>query len=551
MLFFRRRQEAAVAPKTEQSSTLLPAIGANRLCWLSKAFLPIAFAAITALFYADAYNSGFGFDALEYLLIGRSLLHRYPLYAFIPSKSWAIYAVVAAAFRLGLPPTHAAVSALVCAVFATVLISTFLVARRLYGAATALLAAALVVACSFFMEANFLETEPFVLLLGLWAFSVVVGRGGASREQRRHPTRAFLLAGILIGAAFAFKSTAGFFAVAFGVWRVLRSKDFRREVPLIAAFAGGLAIAIIPPALYFVFTGRGPAYVFWTVQFPLFIYPRNTTYLAKMFTKLLWFWALLAFAAVVASRPRIWRSVRNDSTMQLASLLGLFSLAALVKTQSPHYLYPGAGFLCLWLARILQLWWSNLQRRRVWASAIAATCAGALAASIYLYSYRPIVGPNINFAPHVLSRFTGWQSYGAEGQLQLAVQGRVAPGLRVLALNSGSLLYFLADRYPNVPFVNTAEQTTWWIDGHKNELVQALGDPNLALVEFDARTWDPNDSSPDARQKWDPVLRLLEHSIARGFCRVTPEAAPGVVLWVRKGSSECAGGLPEVNVGLE
>ncbi|WP_332369467.1 hypothetical protein [Spirosoma telluris] len=43
------------------------------------------------IFFLFAYNSGYGYDAYEYLIIARTLNEGYNLYDFIPSKSYLLY----------------------------------------------------------------------------------------------------------------------------------------------------------------------------------------------------------------------------------------------------------------------------------------------------------------------------------------------------------------------------------------------------------------------------------------------------------------------------
>ncbi|WP_232325933.1 hypothetical protein [Spirosoma montaniterrae] len=44
-----------------------------------------------AIFFLFSYNSGYGYDAYEYLIIARTLDQGYQLYDFIPSKSYLLY----------------------------------------------------------------------------------------------------------------------------------------------------------------------------------------------------------------------------------------------------------------------------------------------------------------------------------------------------------------------------------------------------------------------------------------------------------------------------
>src|SRR6267378_667276 len=71
-----------------------------------------------ALFFVFTYNSGYGYDALEYLVIGRALAHGQRFYSLIPSKSPGIYYLVAAILTFKVPANHYTVSALITLLFA-------------------------------------------------------------------------------------------------------------------------------------------------------------------------------------------------------------------------------------------------------------------------------------------------------------------------------------------------------------------------------------------------------------------------------------------------
>src|SRR5205814_7835481 len=71
------------------------------------------------------YNSGYGYDALEYLVIGRSVKDGYSFYAFVPSKSWALYYLVAGYLWLPQASTHLGISLLITAILLLVCLVTY------------------------------------------------------------------------------------------------------------------------------------------------------------------------------------------------------------------------------------------------------------------------------------------------------------------------------------------------------------------------------------------------------------------------------------------
>jgi len=68
---------------------------------LAQPFLFFGLLFVVALFYVFTYNSGYGYDALEYLVIGRSIAHGRPFYSLIPSKSPGIYYLISTLFFFG------------------------------------------------------------------------------------------------------------------------------------------------------------------------------------------------------------------------------------------------------------------------------------------------------------------------------------------------------------------------------------------------------------------------------------------------------------------
>ncbi len=116
---------------------------------------------ITLIFGLFAYNSDFGYDALEYLVIGRSMNDGYEMYDFIPSKSWLWYVFVQRSINLlGGDFTHLQVTLLITLLFSSIGISSFYVINKITkNLKTAFVATLLTLICCFFMEMNFLEPE--------------------------------------------------------------------------------------------------------------------------------------------------------------------------------------------------------------------------------------------------------------------------------------------------------------------------------------------------------------------------------------------------------
>src|ERR1051325_3309177 len=162
---------------------------------------------LTGLFYVFTYNSGYGYDSLEYLVIGRAISNGIPFFSLIPSKSPGIYYLIAGLFSLGMPQTHAAISAVIAVVFAATLIVSWLVLRNFFSYRVVIVATALIALCAIFMEMNFLEPESVVVIFGLAAYACFL------RSLKDKKLATAVLAGILLAAGLQFKSVSAFYGL--------------------------------------------------------------------------------------------------------------------------------------------------------------------------------------------------------------------------------------------------------------------------------------------------------------------------------------------------
>ena len=146
---------------------------------------------------------------------------------------------------------------------------------------------------------------------------------------------------------------------------------------------------MIPTAaigLYFAATGRGADYVQWTFVFPLLEYPANTDFVAKLYTKLLFFVVLFAASLAASLLPAVRSALWRSNAMRVAWLFGTLNLFALLKTQASHYFYPAAAFMCISTACVLSSFLERTSEHRRWELLVAATTSlGLLAASVALY----------------------------------------------------------------------------------------------------------------------------------------------------------------------
>jgi len=477
----------------------------------------LAFVFITAAFYAYTYNSGYGYDACEYLVIGRALLNGFRISAFVLSKGWAMYVMTTAVLAL-IPPNHTWITVAITLLFVLGVAGTWWVGRKLFGTAVATLSALLVAACSFFMELNFLEPEIPVYLTGLFAVAAL---------EFGRPTRAarLALAGLWLGIGFAFKSVAllylaGVFAYfLFSTkWLTLRE---RLRSALWIAFGFGFGIAV--PACYFAATGQLRHHVEWSFLFPLLHYPANTFSLSKLYTKLLWFFVLLFGAGLLASTRGLRKALFADSRILLVLWMGGVSLLSLLKTQASHYVFPGAAFLSFFIAQTLCCWRSLRMGPRTLPAWLPSAAAVLMIASAWLYS------------PAVFARFLHMRDFSGEGRLAARIQALAVPGDHVLFLQGGNFVYWLAGRYPTVPFTDTDAQPTYLLFRQPELLTEALDDPRLKLVEFDPQNLVFDDPSFLESEHHRNLLHRFSERLQERFTRLQDPGIP-LSLWVPKGS---------------
>lgn len=413
-----------------------------------------------------SYNSGYGYDALEYLVIARSILDGHAFYSFIPSKSFGLYYVTAFYLAFFEQGTHLLISALVTAIFALTVLATFIVASRddyLEG----VIAAILVGLSAAFMELNFLEPEGLVYFFGLLGFC------SARRAVLTGKNRYWFFAGMAIGVSTWFKSIGLLYLVGVWVFQVnglLRRKDQGlRSIGLIVVLTGaGTLLIMIAAGAYFGITDRFVDHVYWTYFYPLLYRPADYSYVNKLWSKLLWFNVLVVICIVLSFLPGNRRALyeRQDTALLLA--LGLAAMFSLVKVQASHYLFPGAAFLCFFCARVIRVNINSLRN----SIPILAVSVLLLALSVAL------------FRPDVFSRLYTFKSYTQEESIGEEMNKLLVHGEKALFFKNSTWLYWVSGKYPNVPFVNFEIQTSHFLKDHPEVLNAALDDPELGLVEF-------------------------------------------------------------------
>ena len=397
---------------------------------------------ITPLFGLFSYNSGYGYDALEYFVTARSLNDGYQMYDFIPSKSWLWYVFVQWGINLfGGDFNHVTVTALITVLFVACGWAIYLVVKKLTrNTFQAAMAGVLTMICSFFMEMNFLEPEAPIVILAVWALYFLVKNGFG----------AWIIGGVLLGIAMLMKSVAMFYVAGAGIyllyeWIVLKSIDFKRffikGFGLMLGFATPLLLSII----YFHFTGKLEEHVYWSYVYPFGSYPPHTLFLKKLIIKTFWFIALIVLALVLSFRQSN-RVYWKDSLFVLAFSFGVFSLIALLKSQASHYFYTAAPFFAIVIAGVFSRFSERFVKPKYIISVmVVITIVGAV---------------TFLTRPDAIKRFLHVQSYEGDKYVTETINKHLSEGDKVLFVDFGTYFYFQTHRYPNLPFINTEMQTS-------------------------------------------------------------------------------------------
>ena len=475
-----------------------------------------------------AYNSTYGYDQVEYLVIGRSLVDGYRLFDFAPSKGPGIYVFVAALNRLGVPLEHLSLSLVIAAVYAAICTATYAVVSQLADGLTALASSILAGLCVFFMSMNFLQPTGFVFLGGLAALWLIL------RESHARPGHRWFVVGLCLGLAFLFKSVAAFYMVAvsgyafYGAWKATRAQGAQaiwqsigQATWLVLCCALGVWSVLGVVFAWFAATGRGSDFVFWTVTFPLVHYSGHTLYLPTLFTKLGWFHLLVLLSAVWALRPSIRHNIYGAPLVQLSLWMGLVSYIAVIKNQAAHYCFPGAGFLCIFAACVIRetIGAGELQTRRL--------VYGTIGLVVLLVG---LLAGVLTHRPAALRRLVSLVDYTEERRLADALQESCPTGRGTLFLVDAQHRYWLSHRYPPVGFVNMNVQTAWILEQTPDVLIRGLDHPQLEVVGYLPGLPGVTESEQFDTSRFQDVLKRFEEHLQRDFEPI--EAHPD--LWRRK-----------------
>lgn len=218
-----------------------------------------------AVFVLFAFNSGYGYDQLEYLAIAREMAGGRSLYEFAPSKSPGIYVLLECLMRAGMGQTRFAVASLIGILVGLLAVMTWWAAARVLDRWRAGFCSLLVFPLAASSELNFLQPTVFVGASGLLAYALV------HRTAHQHWVLHCCIAGAGIGLRILFKAVAGFYGVAC-VWWLLwlvwtRQLALRRAILAATSMALGLFMVLGIVAAWYAGKSEFEAAVYWTIDF--------------------------------------------------------------------------------------------------------------------------------------------------------------------------------------------------------------------------------------------------------------------------------------------
>lgn len=473
---------------------------------------------ITLIFGLFSYNSGFGYDALEYFIIGRSLNDGYVMYDFIPSKSWLWYVFVQQGINiLGGDFTHLQVTIFIVLLFIGIGISCFIVVNKITNnSKTAFIASLLALISCFFMEMNFLEPESAIAILAIWSFYFLV----------KNKNSDWLLGGILLGIAMCFKSIAMFYIAGAGIYLlfscfILRKHTFGEIFQKGTLLLIGFAIPLLLSILYFYFLNRLDQHIYWSYIYPFGSYPAHTLFLNKLLIKTFWLILLTAISLFLVLQSKNRKLYFNNPIFSISLFFGLFSLTSLLKSQASHYFYPAAPFFSIIIA-IVYAHYSDKYEKQLAKIYFALGSLMVLVLAITFFTRKDVV-----------NRLLKIDNFAIEKTYRNTVNRNLKAGDKALLIDFGTLFYFHSHAYPNVPFINTEMQTSDFIKKNTDIYEKSLKDTTLKLVIFGFRDSVIDDSSKVNTPENKIALDKLREQLNEKFIP-EKDSVLYITLWHRK-----------------
>ena len=447
------------------------------------------------LFYIFSFNSGYGYDALEYLEIARSLDDGYKIYDFVISKSWYWYVFIHDFMIIfGRNYNHYSTTALISIFFILNTLGVFFLLQKIHkNINVSLLGGVLQAASAFFMEMNFLEPEAPVVFLGIISYYFLI----------KYTNKSWFFAGLFLGISILFKSIGMFYVFGiycFVFWQLLSGQikflhAFNKSIVLFAGFL----VPILLSLLYFYKQGIMQEHIYWSYIYPFRSYPSHTLYLVKLFQKASWYFVLILIS--------LWylvinfRFIKNKNNIMLAFFIGCCSCIALLKTQASHYLFPSSAFFVIFIASIYAVYIKNVNM------------GGKKIQYFALISVFLVLLSIVFLRPDALARFSKLNDYAYEKTIKSGFDKYVGPSKKALILDNAMFFYFLSYKYPNVPFMHTEMQVTDYLKNHPDVFKKSLADSSLSMVVVG----NFNHTFDDSTKSGLPHMKIAQRQLYDGL----------------------------------
>jgi hypothetical protein len=467
-----------------------------------------------------SYNSGFGYDALEYFIIGRSLNDGYQLYDFIPSKSWLWYVYVQKTINLISDNyNHLSITILIVINFIGLGVSSFWVINKsTENTKTAFVSTLLTLICCFFTEMNFLEPEAPIAILAIWSFYFLI----------KDKNIDWLIAGVFLGVAMCFKSIAMFYIAGTGFYLlfdcfILRNKTFWQITQKGTLILVGFAIPLLLSLLYFYYLNRLDQHIYWSYIYPFGSYPAHTLFLKKLIIKLFWYAILIIISVLLATFSKTRTRYYNYPVFTISLFFAVFSMASLLKSQASHYFFPAVPFFSI-IISLVYVEYSLKYEKQLSYIYISLVFLALIVISITFITRK-----------EVINRLLVIDDFAIEKTYKNTVNRYLKKGDKTLMIDFGTLFYFHSHTYPNVPFINTEMQTSDFVKKNTDIYQKSLQDTTLKLVIFGFRNTVIDDSSMVNSPENKIALNKLRIELNKNFVQET-DSVLFIKIWHRKPS---------------
>ena len=473
-------------------------------------------------------------DEGEYAYVAQLLLDGVPPYQQAYTMKFPGVALAYAPFVASLGPQPAAVRASMLCVNALSILLLFLLARRLFGAETALAAAAsyALLAVGRGPQGIYANTEHFVMLFALAGLTLLL-----SARERRSLAGIFASA-LLLGVAILMKQHGAVFA-AFGGLLMLGGRAGlpgpRVRPAQLWIFALGVGLPLGLLCGWIAWQGEWQRFWFWS-----FVYARE--YMGFVSPEEALGFASYGFAEAAGSAPLLWAlaavgladSLRSRERARSRAFLWGFTLTSVLALSlalrfRPHYFLFLLPAVATWaalgaraLGEALCRWVPRLRVGVASASLLGIAILGGLYTDAgYLFEMGPNEVSAANFGTHPFPEALSlgrWLRESSNREDRIAV------------LASEPEIYFYADRPSATPFLYMTEILRRFpsATGLQRELVSQLEAQPPRYLVFSS-SFDPF-ARPEGFRRAPGLSQWIREAVASAYRRVG-------VLEVRRGEA--------------